>query len=247
MPFDKETKARMFIKSARICCLCFKQCGTNIEAAHIVDEAKGGSNDEENGIPLCFDCHQESRAYDPKHPKGNIFTSEELKARRDRVYSLVETGALQAQVIANRVHGEAKGEIPTRFSFIPVKPAREAKAVLKYARTWSAPLDSLALKLKLLNENDKAYVLDGLVESFSEGSSLEALMSILSYSTLEIGKATLILEELIRKITLVGNTPAKKVFLYSVKWGLGSDQAKCWIFNRKASKMRPILTLEGSF
>lgn len=54
MPFSAETKSRMFIKSARICCLCLKQCGTNIEAAHIQAEADKGSNDEDNGIPLHF-------------------------------------------------------------------------------------------------------------------------------------------------------------------------------------------------
>src|SRR5262249_43766458 len=59
MPFSPDTKTRMFTRCMRHCCLCRKQCGTNIEAAHIIDEAAGGSNDEENGIPVCFDCHQE--------------------------------------------------------------------------------------------------------------------------------------------------------------------------------------------
>lgn len=92
MSFDIETKARMFSRCARVCCLCFKQCGTNIEAAHIMAESDGGSNDEDNGIPLCFDCHQEIGAYNDKHPKGNKFTPIELKARRDRLYSLIEKG-----------------------------------------------------------------------------------------------------------------------------------------------------------
>jgi hypothetical protein len=78
----------------RHCCLCRKQCGTNIEAAHIHDEAAGGSNDEDNGIPLCFDCHQEVGAYRDSHPKGNKFRSEELRQRRDAVYELVRTGKL---------------------------------------------------------------------------------------------------------------------------------------------------------
>src|SRR5437879_760339 len=71
MPFSPEVKSRMFARCMRHCCLCRKQCGTNIEAAHIIDEAAGGMNDEENGIPLCFDCHQEIGAYRDSHPKGN--------------------------------------------------------------------------------------------------------------------------------------------------------------------------------
>ena len=81
----------------RHCCLCRKQCDTNIEAAHIIDEAAGGSNEEENGIPVCFDCHQEIGAYKDSHPKGNKFRSEELRCRRDKVYTMVESGQMHAE------------------------------------------------------------------------------------------------------------------------------------------------------
>jgi site-specific DNA recombinase len=89
MPFEIDTKTEMFIRCGRLCCLCLKQCGTNIEAAHIIDESEGGSADASNGIPVCFDCHQEFPAYSDKHPKGNKFRPKELIARRDRVYQLV--------------------------------------------------------------------------------------------------------------------------------------------------------------
>ena len=94
MPFSPEVKARMFVRCMRHCCLCRKQCGTNIEAAHIIDESSGGSNDEDNGIPLCFDCHQEIGAYRNSHPKGNKFSADELRSRRDKVYELVQTGQI---------------------------------------------------------------------------------------------------------------------------------------------------------
>ena len=92
MSFSPEVKARMFARCMRHCCLCRKQCGTNIEAAHIIDAATGGTDDPENGIPVCFDCHQEIGAYRDSHPKGNKFRSEELCNRRDKVYELVESG-----------------------------------------------------------------------------------------------------------------------------------------------------------
>jgi hypothetical protein len=94
MPFSPEVKTRMFTRCARFCCLCSKQCGTNIEAAHVVSEAAGGSNEEDNGIPVCLDCHQEIGAYDDQHPRGNKFRPEELRARRDRVYALVASGGI---------------------------------------------------------------------------------------------------------------------------------------------------------
>jgi hypothetical protein len=97
MPFSPDVKARMFTRCVRHCCLCRKQCGTNIEAAHIIDEAAGGSNDEQNGIPLCFDCHQEIGAYRDSHPKGNKFSPDELRSRRDAVYELVKSGQIRAE------------------------------------------------------------------------------------------------------------------------------------------------------
>ena len=97
MPFSPEVKSKMFTHCMRHCCLCRRQCGTNIEAAHIIDEAAGGSNDEGNGIPVCFDCHQEVGAYRDSHPKGNKFRPEELKQRRDMVYELVAAGKLVSQ------------------------------------------------------------------------------------------------------------------------------------------------------
>jgi hypothetical protein len=92
MPFDPAVKTAMFTRCNRRCCLCHKQCGINIEAAHIIDEAAGGSNDEDNGIPLCFDCHQEIGSYNDKHPRGNKIRPEELRARRDQVYKWVAEG-----------------------------------------------------------------------------------------------------------------------------------------------------------
>jgi hypothetical protein len=101
VPFSPDVKTGMFIRCHRKCCLCLKQCGTNMEAAHIIDESAGGSNDEENGIPVCFDCHQELGSYNDRHPRGNKMRPEELRARRDRVYSLVKEGKLSVLTPAN--------------------------------------------------------------------------------------------------------------------------------------------------
>lgn len=101
MPFDPAVKTVMFIRCNRRCCLCIKQCGLNIEAAHIIDEAGGGSNDADNGIPLCFDCHQEIGSYNDKHPRGNKIRPDELRARRDRAYALVADGRIDVLQAAN--------------------------------------------------------------------------------------------------------------------------------------------------
>jgi hypothetical protein len=89
MSFSQDVKIRAMVACGRRCVICHKFCGNNMEVHHIVAEAEGGSNDFDNAIPLCFDCHAEVRQYDPKHPKGIHFTKEELIKHRDNWYKKV--------------------------------------------------------------------------------------------------------------------------------------------------------------
>ncbi len=90
MQFDEKDKRPLLIKSGRRCCLCWKYCGTKIEVAHIIPDSEGGSNDEDNGIPLCFDCHAEVDHYNLNHPRGNKFSPKELKEHRERLFQHVK-------------------------------------------------------------------------------------------------------------------------------------------------------------
>jgi hypothetical protein len=58
----------------------------NIEVHHLVPESEGGSDDIDNAIPLCFECHSEVGRYNSRHPRGTKYKIAELKARRDQVY-----------------------------------------------------------------------------------------------------------------------------------------------------------------
>jgi len=95
MCFSLEVAEELLVKSARCCCLCRKFKGTKIEVHHIVPVASGGSDNPDNGIPLCFDCHADVMSYNAKHPKGRKFRSAELKKHRDQWFMLAQTrGAL---------------------------------------------------------------------------------------------------------------------------------------------------------
>lgn len=91
--FSPEVAQDVLVRCGRCCCLCHKFCGHKIELHHIVAEADGGPSDFENCIALCFDCHAEVRAYDPKHPKGRQFTPSELKRHRDEWFNRVAQSA----------------------------------------------------------------------------------------------------------------------------------------------------------
>jgi len=90
MGFPPDVSEWALFESGRCCCLCNRFRGSKIELHHIVAKADGGDDTYENCIPLCFDCHAEVRAYDPKHPKGKKFSAAELMAHRDRWYQRVK-------------------------------------------------------------------------------------------------------------------------------------------------------------
>lgn len=92
MGFPKEIREKALIACKRHCVLCELEKGVNVECHHIIPHANGGSDTFENCIPLCFDCHSKVGAYNPKHPKGNKFSPEELKIRRDSFYQRVADG-----------------------------------------------------------------------------------------------------------------------------------------------------------
>jgi 5-methylcytosine-specific restriction endonuclease McrA len=81
--FPPEIKLKCLLWSDRHCCLCEKNCDTDIEIAHIIEN---DNVDMDNAIPLCFDCHSKIGKYNPKHPLGTKYKEAELKTRREQVY-----------------------------------------------------------------------------------------------------------------------------------------------------------------
>ncbi|MBK8810328.1 MAG: HNH endonuclease [Acidobacteria bacterium] len=62
-----------------------------METDHIIQKADGGKDEIENAIPVCFECHAEIRAYNPKHPKGRKFTSEEIRQHKTQWLEICKT------------------------------------------------------------------------------------------------------------------------------------------------------------
>jgi len=91
MGFPSSVVEDVLVRCGRCCCLCHKFCGVKIETDHIVQQANGGTDDADNCMPLCFDCHAEVHHYTASHPKGRKFTPAELKSHRDNWYGKVAT------------------------------------------------------------------------------------------------------------------------------------------------------------
>jgi tetratricopeptide (TPR) repeat protein len=88
MAFPPKVVERLLVACHRHCCICHKPAGSKMEIHHIVPKSEGGEDTEENGIPLCFDCHAEVGAYNLKHPKGRRFTSSELKKHKEQWFAI---------------------------------------------------------------------------------------------------------------------------------------------------------------
>jgi hypothetical protein len=77
MPFSESTKSIIKKRANFTCCWCNDRL-QKVEVHHIVPQEKNGSDTEDNGAPLCANCHT---AYgdNPKYQK-------EIRARRDHWY-----------------------------------------------------------------------------------------------------------------------------------------------------------------
>lgn len=84
--FSEEIRIKVLLWCDRHCCLCKKPCGVNIEVDHLVPIAKGGTNDIDNAMALCYDCHAGIHQYDRLHPRGTTYRIRELRERREQVY-----------------------------------------------------------------------------------------------------------------------------------------------------------------
>jgi len=88
MVFPPDVVERLLVACHRHCCICHKPAGNKMEIHHIVPKSQGGEDAEENGIPLCFDCHAEVGEYNREHPKGRQFTPSELRRHKEQWFAI---------------------------------------------------------------------------------------------------------------------------------------------------------------
>jgi len=80
--FNREEVADLLARCHRRCCICHRFCGFKMETDHITPVGKDGSDDVDNAIPVCLECHAEIHCYNPAHPRGRKYTEEELREHK---------------------------------------------------------------------------------------------------------------------------------------------------------------------
>ena len=82
--FPRDKIGDLLVECHRRCCICHRFCGVKIETDHIVPAADGGTDDVENAIPVCFECHADIHSYNDRHPRGRKFLPQELRGHKQQ-------------------------------------------------------------------------------------------------------------------------------------------------------------------
>lgn len=89
--FPRNQVAELLAHCHRRCCICHRFCGVKIETDHISQPKEGGTDEIENAIPVCFECHAEIHSYNPQHPRGRKYTAEELREHKAQWLEICRT------------------------------------------------------------------------------------------------------------------------------------------------------------
>jgi hypothetical protein len=178
MPFPREAVELLLVVTHRRCCVCHRFCGVKVETDHIVPSAEGGTDEIENAIPLCFDCHAEVHAYNNKHPRGRKFTSGELRLHKSRWVQLcterpevflaaarsTDVGPLEAlidELEFNKIVVELHSSYATRgalFAFEQFHRAVAAGSLSALDDAVKGPIFAAYATMSLANERVKAEI-----------------------------------------------------------------------------------------
>jgi hypothetical protein len=117
-------------------------------------------------------------------------------------------------IITGRLHGAAQELISTNLiEKEKVKPSNEAVQVLDSVKRRNLKGEMLPMKLKLLDQQNRGYVVDSLLEAYDQNENMTALIAILSFPERDAELSFVIMEQLLRKITLSSNSYLKAKFM----------------------------------
>ncbi len=90
MAFDRDEVAALLAKCHRRCCICHRFCGFKMETDHMKPAGKDGTDDIDNALPVCFECHAEIHCYNNDHARGRKFTETELRIHKEQWLKICE-------------------------------------------------------------------------------------------------------------------------------------------------------------
>jgi hypothetical protein len=108
MAFSRDEVSTLLTQCHRRCCICHRFCGVKIETDHINPTESGGSDEIDNAIPVCFECHAEIHSYNDNHPRGRKFHPEELRQHK---YQWLKICAEHPEVLVGAIRNADVGPL----------------------------------------------------------------------------------------------------------------------------------------
>lgn len=175
MGFARDVAERLLVACHRHCCICHKSAGSKMEIHHIVPKSKGGGDTEENGIPLCFDCHAEAGAYDLRHPKGKRFTPSELRKHKEQWFAICASppwhSSLRTAPTISDVPSDIDESTLAKLRLDDRKPAqRLAGAIMRQERPLREEFAGRVFETLQSDDEDTRWKVGWLVEESYFGS-----------------------------------------------------------------------------
>jgi hypothetical protein len=160
MPFPQKEVDKLLAKCHRRCCICHRFCGVKIETDHIEQEGEGGSNEIENAIALCFECHAEVHLYNDKHPRGRKYHPNELKLHKEQWLEICEKSGDRLSEPLEHADGGPLSGLLTELEF-------NQKFTDMDIKTWGCPLETYQFQravsdgiLSLLDDSLRDTIMD---------------------------------------------------------------------------------------
>lgn len=94
MAFKETEVLELLVKTGRRCCLC--KGLHSVQVHHIIPKEQGGSDDIDNGIPLCPNCHDQVHAGGAVGRVVRKYSETELKGHRQFTINLVSQSVTPA-------------------------------------------------------------------------------------------------------------------------------------------------------
>jgi hypothetical protein len=89
MGFSKNIISEFLVKTGRLCCICRKEHKVSVH--HIIPKEDGGTDDFDNAIPLCPNCHNEVHIKYSPGMTTRPYSPEELKRHKQETIKYVES------------------------------------------------------------------------------------------------------------------------------------------------------------
>lgn len=91
MAFAEAGAAKLLTETGRLCCVCRTQHQVSLH--HIVPKEEGGTDDIDNAIPLCPNCHDAVHGSRASGRTTKAYTPQELRLHRQNAIEFVRSQA----------------------------------------------------------------------------------------------------------------------------------------------------------